>query len=101
MDRIQMFVVKLREVVELIEQECNSIDAGKVSKWNKNQLENAILPEIQEILTFALKGEILFKYGKRQRLLVSTYILSDSLENLCNISLGEKIIELQKMYDSF
>ena len=100
MDKIEIFICKLREVIELAERECDSIDAGNVSKWNKGVLKNCVSCEMHELLTYALKGEVLFKYGKKQRLLKSTYILTDSLEHLDNTPLGEKITELQKLYYS-
>ncbi len=62
-------------------------------------MENVVLPEIQELLTYALKGKVLFKYGKQKRLLESSYLKSDSLERLDDTTLGEKIGELQKLYN--
>ena len=100
MNRIEIFIRKLKDIVELVAQECDSIDAGKASKWNKDQLENVVFPEMNELLTYALKGKVLFKYGKQQRLLEASYLITDSLEKLNNTALGEKIIELQKLYNS-
>lgn len=97
---MEIFIHKLKYVAELVEHECNSIDAGKVSKWDKVQLENVVLPEIHELLVYALNGKVLFKYGKHQRLLESSYLITDSLQNLSDTTLGEKIIELQQLYNT-
>ena len=101
MNEIDLFIRKLKDVVELVEQECHSIDAGKASKWNKDQLENIVFPEMHELLTYALKGKVLFKYGKQQRLLESSYLITDSIEEINNIALGKKIMELQRLYNYF
>jgi len=100
MNSIEMFVHALKDIVEIVVQECDSIDAGKASKWDKDQLKNVVLPEINELLSYALKGKVLLKYGKKQRLLESSYLITDSLEGLSYTALGEKIIELQKLYNS-
>ena len=100
MNKIEIYIRKLKDVIELVAYECDSIDAGNSSRWNKDQLKNVVYPEIHELLTYALKGKVLFKYGKQQRLLESSYLLTDSLEKLNNTALGEKIIELQKLYNS-
>lgn len=100
MKNITTLICILKEIVECVRHECDSIDAGKASKWNKDQLEHVVLPEVHELLKYALRGKILFKYGKKQRLLESSYIMTDSLEILNDTTLGEKIIELQNYYNS-
>ena len=42
-----------------------------------------------------------FKYGKKQRMLESTHIITDSLSALDKTPLGSKILELQKLFNSF
>ncbi len=100
MNTIEIFICKLKDIVELVEHECDSIDVGEASNWNKEQLENVVLPEIHELLTCALKGKVLFKYGKKQRLLEASYLITDSFSNLSKTALGEKILALQKFYNS-
>lgn len=58
MKKIELFISILNEIVERVRHECDLIDAGKVSKWDKDQLENIVLPEMNELLTYALKGKV-------------------------------------------
>ena len=44
-------------------------------------------------------GKVFFKYGKKQRMLESTYIITDSTRNLNNTNLGKEIIKLQEIYN--
>ena len=81
--------------------ESTKINSGYFSKWNKKQLENVVCPEINELLSFALKGKVFFKYGKKQRMLESTHLITDSLSALDKTPLGSKILELQKLFNSF
>ena len=100
MKNIDIFIRKLQDIVELVTLECDLIDAGRASKWDRDQLDGIVLPEINELLAYARKGKVFFKYGKRQRLLESSYVMTDSLENLYNTILGKKIVELQDFYDT-
>lgn len=95
------FINTLREALACAEAESEKIGSGCFSKWNQEQLENVVRPEISELLSFALKGEVLFKYGKKQRMLESTYLVLDSLSALDKTPLGIKILELQKLFNSF
>ena len=65
------------------------------------EMENVVCPEINELLSFALKGKVFFKYGKKQRMLESTHLITDSLSALDKTPLGSKILELQKLFNSF
>ena len=100
MDTIEAFICKLKDVAEAVAHECALIDSGEASKWSKDQLEKVVLPEVHELLSYALKGTVLYKYGKQQRLLESSYLITDSIERLNNTTLGDKIAELQKLYNS-
>ena len=54
---------------------------------------------MEELYTHFKNGEVFFKYGKKQRMLESTYIMTDSIRNLSNTSLGKEIIKLQEKYN--
>ena len=79
--------------------EIENIKSGRESGWTLGQLEKTVLPEINEFLSHALEGRVFRKYGKRQKLLESTYILTDSLMHLDHTALGKQISELQKLYN--
>jgi len=66
--------------------------------WKYDLLENVIKPEIEELLNYALKGKIYFKYGRKQRLLESIYFINDTLEPFGNTLLGDKIYKLHAIY---
>lgn len=63
--------------------------------WNLEQIQKVIVPEISELLSYANKGKIYFKYGKEQRLLESSYLITDSLNDLSHTALGECVLRLQ------
>jgi len=100
MQGLKMYINLLEEIVGCAVYETKIIGAGKYSKWNAEQLKKVVIPEMNELLQHALKGEVFFRFGKTQRLLESTYLITDSLENLLDTSLGKKISELQELYDS-
>ncbi|MGN0819003.1 MAG: hypothetical protein ACI4M6_01210 [Christensenellaceae bacterium] len=68
------------------------------SIWDKKQLVSIVKPEMEELYSYFANGRVFFKYGKKQRMLESTYIMTDSIRNLNNTSLGKEIIKLQEMY---
>lgn len=98
--KMELFIALLREIIQFIMQKENKTKPSELSGWNVDQLETIVLPEMKELLFHALEGDILFKHGKSQRLLESTYLMTDSLEKLSGTSLGKMISELQKMLDS-
>ncbi len=100
MEKFDQYIKVLEETAECIVNEKSKIKAGQISKWTIGQLDRVVSPEINELLTYALKGKVFFKYGKEQRLLVSSYFMTDSLEKLCDTPLGKKIMELQRIYNS-
>lgn len=71
----------------------------KESIWDREQITNVILPEMHDLYTHLIKNEKYFKYGHRQRMLISTYLITDSFEELNKTELGKEIIELQHMYN--
>lgn len=100
MKKLEQFINLLREITELAEIESERIHSGQPSKWKADQLDDVVRPEINELLSYALKGKVRFKYGKKQRLLESTYIITDSFTELNTTLLGSKIITLQDLYRS-
>ena len=88
-------VEQLKRVLNSIEEELKNEN----SIWEKGHLINVVEPEIKELYAHFASGRVFFKYGKRQRMLESTYIITDSLRNLSNTSLGKEIIKLQQMYN--
>lgn len=76
----------------------NRILDEKSSQWGLDQIQKVIIPEISELLSYANNGKIYFKYGKKQRLLESSYLITDSLNDLSHTALGKSILELQHLY---
>ena len=94
------FVKSLIAVLDCAEKEKKAILDGKKSLWNLEQIQKVIVPEISELLSYASKGEIYFKYGRKQRLLESSYLITDSLNDLSNTALGKCVLRLQNLYDA-
>ena len=70
---------------------------NKNSLWTKEQL-NCVKHEMEELYSYFKKGVEYFKYGKRHRMLESTYIINDSMNKLSLTLLGQEIIKLQDFY---
>lgn len=90
----------LNGIIELAHHEFAAIRNSGISKWSADQLEQIVIPEMNELLQYASKGAIFLKYGKQQRLLESTYLLTDSLNEISNTPLGIQIRKLQEMIDA-
>lgn len=88
-------VEQLKKVLNSIEEEIKRKD----SIWDKQQLISIVKPEIEELFGYFANERIFFKHGKKQRMLESTYIITDSMKNLSNTSLGKEIIKLQEIYN--
>lgn len=101
MKKMQKFIDTLYEVKEIAAHEKHMIGSGNNSMWETEQLDKVVLSEINELLSYALVGKVYFRYGRETRLLESTYLLTDSIKDLNSTILGKKIIELQKIYNSF
>ena len=99
MKKLEQLINLLSEIIACAEAESVKIHSGQLSQWDINQLE-VVRSEISELYSFALKGKVFFKYGKGQRMLESTYLITDSLSELNKTILGGKIAELQKLYNS-
>lgn len=100
MKEINVFIKLLVSVLECAEKEKVIIRDGNISQWSLDQIQNVIIPEMNELLSYANKGKIYFKYGKKQRLLESSYLITDSLNDLSNTALGESVLNLQNLYNS-
>ena len=100
MRKNNLFICLLVDILDCAEKEKNTILDGKVSQWNLIQIQKVIIPEISELLSYANNGEIYFKYGKKQRLLESSYLMTDSLNDLSHTALGKSILKLQSLYDT-
>lgn len=88
-------VEQLKRVLKSIEEELKNEN----SIWDKEQLISVVKPEMKELYTHFVNGRVFFKYGKKQRMLESTYIMTDSIKNLNNTRLGKEIIKLQEKYN--
>ena len=95
-----LFICLLVDILDCAEKEKNTILDGKESLWNLEQIQKIIVPEISELLSYANKGKIYFKYGKNQRFLESSYLITDSLNGLSNTALGECVLRLQNLYNT-
>ena len=71
-------VEQLKIVLNTIEEEIKNEN----SIWDKEQLISVIKPEMEELYAHFKNGRVFFKYGKKQRMLESTYIMTDSIRNL-------------------
>ena len=94
-----LFICLLVNILECAEKEKKAILDGKKSLWNLEQIQKVIIPEISELLLYANEGKIYFKYGKKQRLLESSYLITDSLNDLSHTALGMCVLRLQNLYD--
>ena len=99
-EEVNLYVKSLIAVLDCAEKEKTAILNGNASLWNLEQIQKTIVPEISELLSYAIEGEIYFKHGKKQRLLESSYLMSGSLNGLTHTALGECILKSQKLYDT-
>ncbi len=96
---INLFIKSLIAVLNCAEKEKNTIYSKNVSLWNYEQIDKVIIPEIRELLSYAYKGEIYFKYGKKKKILESSHLITASSNDLVHTALGECILKLQNLYD--
>ena len=90
----------LENIITLANREVTIISKGGISDWYLVQLESIVLPEMGELLQYILKGYLFLKHGRQQRLLESTYILTDSLNAIAKTPLGIEITRLQVKINS-
>lgn len=89
-------IEQLKKILIIIENEISD----EHSLWDKDQLIKVIKPEMEELYDYFKSGKKFFKYDKNQRMLESTYLITDSLKNLKNTNLGKEILKLQNIYDN-
>ena len=89
-------IEQLKKILIIVENEI----FDENSLWDKDQLITVIKPEMEELYNYFKSGKELFKYGKNQRMLESTYLITDSMKNLKNTNLGKEILKLQNIYNN-
>lgn len=89
-------VEQLKKILIILENEIYD----EHSIWNKEQLLKIIKPEMEELYEYFKSGKKFFKYGKNQRMLESTYLITDSMKKLKTTNLEKEILKLQKIYDN-
>ena len=55
---------------------------------------------MEELYEYFKSGKKFFNYGKNQRMLESTYLITDSMKKLKATNLGKEILKLQNIYDN-
>ena len=93
-DAIQEYKVQYvisYDFIQTISQACMEADMPYIS-WVYDAPQ-------KELYTHFVNGRVFFKYGKKQRMLESTYIITDSIKNLKETILGKEIIKLQELYN--
>ena len=90
----------LRSIISLAHNQVAIIGGGGSSCWTLGQLELGVIPEMEELQHYVLNGKILLKYGEHQRLLESSYLLTDSLNILNRTPIGIQISKLQDKINS-
>ena len=96
---IDSYINLLVDILNCAEKEKSAILNGEITQWSLEEIESIIIPEISELLLYAKNGKVYFKYGKKQRLLASTYLMTDS-KDLFHTILGAKISNLQELYNT-
>lgn len=99
-DEIKVFVDLLNETIARANHEIKLIQASECTQWELEQLNGIVLPEMIELLFYANEQKVFFKYGIEQRMLESSYLLTDSLAMLNATELGSNIREVQRVYNS-
>ena len=89
-------IEQMKKILIIVENEI----FDENSLWDKDQLIKVIKPEMEELYDYFKSGKKFFKYGKNQRMLESTYLITDSMKNLKNTNLGKEILKLQNIYNN-
>jgi len=96
---LEEYRILVESIIALAQHEVTMISNGGSSSWSVNQLNHIVIPETDELIQHLMQGELFLKYGKRQRLLESMYLITDSHEMLSSTPLGIQIRKLQnKIY---
>lgn len=97
----QKLFVEYRDILKDILMQIDLLEKKRpvqsMPNFDLEQL-NYIKKEMQELNQYAQKGTVYFKYGKRQRTLDSSYIVTDSLSNFTSTQLGKLLNKLQDIY---
>ena len=99
---LEEYKMLLESILTLAQHEVAILGNGGSSRWNMNQLNHVVIPEMKELIQHMGQGELFLKYGnvRSQRLLESVYLITDSLEMLGSTPLGFQIEKLQtKIYN--
>ena len=90
----------LNNVSQELKIEKAKVQEGHDSLWTMDALMTIVQPEIKQLLIYASRGEVYFKYGDNHRTLESTYFISESALPLANTELGKSILDFQDIYNS-
>ncbi len=90
-----MIIEQLTKVLKITEEELGKLN----SPWTKTQLIEVVRPEMEELYEHFSVGDRYFKYGSKQRMLNSTYLMTESMGKLNKTKLGLEISKLQEIYN--
>ena len=83
MKSIRPFLNLLNSILdEAVNEEARAQNGN--SRWGERELKNIVIPEMNELKLHADRGDVYYKYGKKhkygkkQRMLESTYLITDS-----------------------
>lgn len=82
-------VEQLIKVLKILEDEIKSEN----SACDRQQLILVVKPEMEELYNHFANGKVFFKYGKKQRMLESTYIITDSTRDYKIIKLVSQAVQ--------
>ena len=95
---IEGFIGICNEVLPELEKERQAILNKEAGHGSWGSVVSIAIPEISKLLSYALKGEVYHKYGEKQKMLETTWFMTDSGDNLYSTELGKKISILQDYY---
>jgi len=90
------FICLTKEILSVADEEKENGN----SLWNNSQIM-VVCDEFSIIKKHISEGYLNFEFGKTSRMLQSTYLLTDSLQNLNSTKLGKLISDFQMEYDRF
>ena len=96
---INLFIKLLIATLNCAEKEISSILDGKISSWNLTQIQS-VISEINEILSYAKKGEFYSSNNENKRILRLDFFDCEPFKTLYFTELGERILNLQKFYNT-
>lgn len=98
---VQMnYTESIKAVLGFAEIEEKTIKCGQ-SDWSMDLLQDVVIPEMSTLLSYAENNLVYYKYGKEQRLLESTYYISDTLKPIHLTELGKAILKVQRIINNF